>query len=90
MTDLSAFPITKKWPAQHPERLQLYSLPTPNGIKVAVMLEETGLPNAARLLRGRRSGRDQRFPARDAGPRGIRRTARGRERAGHTQAGLTR
>ncbi|MGZ5183180.1 MAG: glutathione S-transferase N-terminal domain-containing protein [Ramlibacter sp.] len=44
MTDLSAYPITKKWPAQHPERLQLYSLPTPNGVKVAIMLEETGLP----------------------------------------------
>ncbi|AXF07280.1 glutathione S-transferase [Paraburkholderia graminis] len=44
MTDLSAFPITKKWPAAHPERLQLYSLPTPNGVKVSIMLEETGLP----------------------------------------------
>lgn len=44
MADLSAFPITKKWPAQHPERLQLYSLPTPNGVKVSIMLEETGLP----------------------------------------------
>ena len=44
MTDLSAFPITAKWPAQHPERLQLYSLPTPNGVKVSIMLEETGLP----------------------------------------------
>jgi GST-like protein len=44
MTDLSAFPITKKWPAQHPDRLQLYSLPTPNGVKVSIMLEETGLP----------------------------------------------
>ncbi|MFW5331021.1 glutathione S-transferase N-terminal domain-containing protein [Hydrogenophaga sp. ZJX-1] len=44
MTDLSAFPITKKWPARHPERLQLYSLPTPNGVKVSIMLEETGLP----------------------------------------------
>jgi GST-like protein len=44
MTDLAAFPITKKWPAQHPERLQLYSLPTPNGVKVSIMLEETGLP----------------------------------------------
>jgi len=41
---LSAFPITHKWPAQHPERLQLYSLPTPNGVKVSIMLEETGLP----------------------------------------------
>ena len=44
MTDLSSFPITKKWPARHPERLQLYSLPTPNGVKVSIMLEETGLP----------------------------------------------
>jgi GST-like protein len=43
MTDLSAFPITRKWPARHPGRLQLYSLPTPNGVKVSVMLEETGL-----------------------------------------------
>ncbi len=44
MADLSAFPITKKWPAQHPDRLQLYSLPTPNGVKVSIMLEEIGLP----------------------------------------------
>jgi GST-like protein len=44
MTDLSSFPITRKWPARHPDRIQLYSLPTPNGIKVSVMLEETGLP----------------------------------------------
>ncbi|MBI5717693.1 MAG: glutathione S-transferase N-terminal domain-containing protein [Burkholderiales bacterium] len=43
-TDPSAFPITRKWPARHPERLQLYSLPTPNGVKVSIMLEETGLP----------------------------------------------
>jgi GST-like protein len=50
MPDLSAFPITKKWPAQHPDRLQLYSLPTPNGIKVAVMLEETGLPYEAHAV----------------------------------------
>jgi len=44
MFDLSAFPITRKWPPQHPDRLQLYSLPTPNGVKISVMLEETGLP----------------------------------------------
>ncbi len=44
MPDLSAFPITKRWPAQHPDRLQLYSLPTPNGVKVSIMLEELGLP----------------------------------------------
>jgi len=44
MTDLSAFPITRRWPAAHPDRLQLYSLPTPNGVKVSIMLEEIGLP----------------------------------------------
>ena len=44
MHDLSAFPITRKWPPLHPDRLQLYSLPTPNGVKVSIMLEETGLP----------------------------------------------
>ena len=44
MTDLSAFPITRRWPAQHPDRIQLYSLPTPNGVKASIMLEETGLP----------------------------------------------
>ncbi len=42
--DLLEYLITEKWPPQHPERLQLYSLPTPNGVKVSVMLEETGLP----------------------------------------------
>jgi GST-like protein len=50
MTDLSAFPITQKWPAQHPERLQLYSLPTPNGVKVSILLEETGLPYEPHLV----------------------------------------
>ncbi|MDM0001479.1 glutathione S-transferase N-terminal domain-containing protein [Variovorax sp. J22P240] len=50
MTDLSAFTITKKWPAQHPDRLQLYSLPTPNGVKVSIMLEETGLPYEPHLV----------------------------------------
>lgn len=47
MTDLSTFPITAKWPAQHPDRLQLYSLPTPNGVKVSIALEELGLPYEA-------------------------------------------
>jgi GST-like protein len=51
MTDLSAFPITARWPAEHPDRLQLYSLPTPNGVKVSVMLEETGLPYEPHLVR---------------------------------------
>jgi len=41
---LDAFPITRKWPAKDSSVLQLYSLPTPNGIKVSAMLEETGLP----------------------------------------------
>ncbi|HEY4318916.1 MAG TPA: glutathione S-transferase N-terminal domain-containing protein [Herbaspirillum sp.] len=44
MADLSAFPITKKWPAANPGVLQLYSRPTPNGVKVSIMLEEIGLP----------------------------------------------
>lgn len=48
--DLSAFPITRKWPAQHPEHLQLYSLPTPNGVKVSIMLEEIGLPYEPHLV----------------------------------------
>ena len=47
MNPLAAFPINSKWPAQHPERLQLYSLPTPNGVKVSIMLEELGLPYEA-------------------------------------------
>ena len=45
--DLSTFPITQKWPATQPERLQLYSLATPNGVKVSIMLEEIGLPYEA-------------------------------------------
>ncbi len=44
MADLSGFPIAQRWPAQHPDRLQLYSTPTPNGVKVSIMLEEIGLP----------------------------------------------
>ena len=43
MADLSAFPITARWPAAHPDRLQLYSLPTPNGVKISIALEELGL-----------------------------------------------
>lgn len=50
MTDLSAFPITRKWPAQHPDRIQLYSLPTPNGVKVSIALEELGLPYEPHLV----------------------------------------
>jgi GST-like protein len=50
MPDLSAFPITRRWPAEHPDRLQLYSLPTPNGVKVSIMLEEIGLPYEPHLV----------------------------------------
>lgn len=61
MTDLAAFPITEKWPAQHPERLQLYSLATPNGVKVSILLEEIGLPYEAHLVSFERN--DQFSPA---------------------------
>jgi GSH-dependent disulfide-bond oxidoreductase len=44
------FPIARKWPARHPERLQLYSLPTPNGVKASILLEETGLPYEPHLV----------------------------------------
>jgi len=50
MNTLNDFPITRKWPARHPERLQLYSLPTPNGVKVSIMLVETGLPYEPHLV----------------------------------------
>jgi glutathione S-transferase len=50
MLDLSAFLITQRWPAKHPDRLQLYSLPTPNGVKVSIMLEEIGLPHEVHLV----------------------------------------
>jgi GST-like protein len=51
MADLSQFPIHRKWPARHPDRIQLYSLPTPNGVKVSILLEETGLPYEPHLVR---------------------------------------
>ena len=50
MADLSAYPITWRWPARHPDRLQLYSLNTPNGVKISIMLEEIGLPYEAHLV----------------------------------------
>lgn len=50
MTDLSSFPITKKWPAQYPDRLQLYSFATPNGVKISIALEELGLPYEAHTV----------------------------------------
>jgi GST-like protein len=50
MSDLASFPIHRKWPATHPDRLQLYSLPTPNGVKVSIALEEIGLPYEPHLV----------------------------------------
>ena len=50
MADLSAFPVTRQFPPQHPDRLQLYSLTTPNGVKVSILLEELGLPYEAHLV----------------------------------------
>lgn len=50
MTNLSSFSITKKWPASHPDRIQLYSLPTPNGVKASIMLEEIGLSYEPHLV----------------------------------------
>jgi GST-like protein len=50
MADLSAFPVTRRWPPKHPDRLQYYGLPTPNGVKVSIMLEEIGLPYEVHLV----------------------------------------
>jgi GST-like protein len=50
MTDLSDFPITHRWPPKHPDLLQLYSINSPNGVKVSIMLEETGLPYEPHLV----------------------------------------
>jgi len=50
MTDLSAFPVASRWPAEHPDRIQLYSVPTPNGVKVSIALEEMGLPYEPHLV----------------------------------------
>lgn len=50
MKDLTHFPITRRWPAAHPDRIQLYSLPTPNGVKASIVLEELGLPYEPHLV----------------------------------------
>src|SRR6476620_2109063 len=50
MADLSAFPISDRWPAQNPNVLQLYSINSPNGVKVSIMLEEIGLPYEPHLV----------------------------------------
>ncbi len=48
--NLASFPVTTKWPPRHPDRIQLYSLPTPNGVKVSIALEELGLPYEPHLV----------------------------------------
>ncbi|MEX2125385.1 MAG: glutathione S-transferase N-terminal domain-containing protein [Woeseia sp.] len=60
ITDLSSFPVVRKWPAKYADRIQLYSMPTPNGVKVSIMLEETGLPYEPHAVRFDR--RDQHSP----------------------------
>ncbi len=61
MTSLADFPVTGRWPPAHPDRLQLYSWATPNGVKVAIALEETGLPYEVHAVRFDRD--DQTSPA---------------------------
>src|SRR4051812_737947 len=50
MADLSRFPVATKWPPHHPDRSQLYGVPSPNGVKVSIMLEETGTPYEAHYV----------------------------------------
>src|SRR3954471_11011411 len=50
MPQLTDFPITRKWPPRFPDRIQLYSLNTPNGVKASIMLEETGLAYEPHLV----------------------------------------
>jgi GST-like protein len=77
MPSPSAFPITRRWPAQHPDRLQLYSLNTRNGMKVSIMLEEIGLPYEPHLVDFNTNGRllpkriNLRDPPAKCGPAGL-------------------
>jgi GST-like protein len=50
VANLQQFPVTRRWPPRHPERLQLYSVATPNGVKASIMLEETGLAYEPHLV----------------------------------------
>lgn len=50
MFDLNEFPVSRRWPSQNPDVFQLYSFPTPNGIKVSILLEELGLPYEAHTV----------------------------------------
>lgn len=47
MNSLTDHPINSRWPAQDPSVIQLYSFPTPNGVKASIALEELGLPYEA-------------------------------------------
>jgi len=60
MSSLAGYPITKKWPPRHPDRIQLYSLPTPNGVKVSIALEELALAYEPNLVSFEEN--DQRSP----------------------------
>lgn len=51
MSFVSDHAINRRWPAQDPSILQLYSLATPNGVKVAIALEELGLSYEAHTVR---------------------------------------
>ena len=55
MSQLATFPITRKWPPQHPDRIQLYSLPPPNGVKVSIALDQETAIEAGGELLGRRN-----------------------------------
>ena len=50
MSLLASFPITQRWPPQNPESIQLYSLSTPNGVKISIALEEMGLAYEPHLV----------------------------------------
>ena len=50
MADLSSFAVARRWPAQHPDRIQIYSFPTPNGVKASIAVEELGVPYEAHLV----------------------------------------
>lgn len=50
MSYVSQHPINSRWPASNPDLLQLYSFPTPNGVKVSIALEEMGLPYEAHTI----------------------------------------
>jgi GST-like protein len=50
MNDLTSFGISVRWPATNPSKIQLYSFPTPNGVKASIALEEMGLPYEAHLV----------------------------------------